>query len=46
MKVLGDCIRGFDFVRMKPAREVVHGDLPKDARCQVLAEAGRQYHLR
>jgi len=45
MKVLGDFIRGFEFVRMKPARENLHGDLPKDARCQVLAEAGRQYAI-
>jgi len=45
VKVLGDFIRGFDFVRLKPAREIVRGDLPKDARCQVLAEAGRQYAI-
>lgn len=45
LKVLGDFIRGFEFVRMKPAREIVRGDLPKDARCQVLAEAGRQYAI-
>ena len=43
MKVLKDFINGFQFVKMKPARDAIREALPKDARCQVLAEQGRQY---
>ena len=43
MKLLKDFIHSFEFVKMKPARETISERLPKDARCQVLAEAGRQY---
>jgi hypothetical protein len=43
MKLLKDFIHGFEFVKMKPARDAIREPLPKDARCQVLAEAGRQY---
>lgn len=43
MKLLKDFIHGFEFVKMKPARDVIRERLPKDARCQVLAEPGRQY---
>ena len=43
MKLLKDFIHSFEFVKMKPARDVIHEPLPKDARCQVLAESGRQY---
>jgi hypothetical protein len=43
MKLLKDYIHGFEFVKMKPARDAIRDPLPRDARCQVLAEAGRQY---
>lgn len=43
MKVLKDFIHGFEFVKMKPARHLVRGTLPKNSRCQMLAEPGRQY---
>lgn len=43
MKLLKDFIHAFEFVKMKPARDVIREPLPKDARCQVLAEPGRQY---
>ncbi len=43
IKLLKDFIRGFEFVKMKPARESIAAPLPKDARFQMLAEPGRQY---
>ena len=43
MKILKGFIHSFDFIKMKPARETIREALPKDARCQVLAESGRQY---
>jgi len=43
MKFLKDFIHSFDFVKMKPARDIIREAPPKDARCQVLAEPGRQY---
>jgi len=43
MKTLKDFIHQFDFVKMKPARDLLRGGLPPKARAQVLAEAGRQY---
>ncbi len=43
MKLLKDFIHSFEFVKMKPARDAIREPLPKDARCQVLAEQGRQY---
>ena len=42
MKVLKDFIHGFDFVRMKPAKDVI-GGLGQDERATVLAEEGKQY---
>jgi hypothetical protein len=39
VKLLKDFIQSFDFVKMKPARDL----LPKDADCQMLAEPGSQY---
>jgi hypothetical protein len=45
MKLLTEFVHGFDFLRMQPARDVVRAELPKGARCQVLAEAGRQYAI-
>jgi hypothetical protein len=43
MALLARFISGFDFIRLKPARELIRGELPKGARSQMLAEAGRQY---
>jgi hypothetical protein len=43
MKVLKEFIHSFDFIKLKPARELIRQPLPKDARCQLLAEPGRQY---
>lgn len=42
MKFLKDFIHGFNFLRMAPSPELVHG-LPKRTRRQLLAEPGRQY---
>ena len=43
IKLLKDFIHGFEFVKMKPAREAIRERLPREVRCQVLAEQGRQY---
>lgn len=45
MKILGDFIRSFDFVKMRPAAGIVKGGLPEKARVRCLAEPGRQYAL-
>ncbi len=45
MKVLKDFIHRFDFVRMKPGLGELKNKLPKDVRCQVLAERGKQYAI-
>ena len=43
MGFLKTFLEGFDFVRMKPDREVVKGGLIGDGRVRVLSEPGRQY---
>ncbi len=43
IKVLKNFIHTFDFVRMKPARELLRGTIPTSARFQMLAEKGNQY---
>lgn len=43
MKLLKDFIHGFEFVKMRPSRDAIREALPQGARCQVLAESGRQY---
>ncbi|HQZ69343.1 MAG TPA: hypothetical protein PLY87_29855, partial [Planctomycetaceae bacterium] len=43
IRLLKDFIHGFDFVKMKPARDAIREPMPKDARFQMLAEPGRQY---
>ena len=43
MALLARFLNGFQFIRMKPAREMLRGELPKGSRSQLLAEAGRQY---
>lgn len=45
MKILGDFIRSFDFVKMRPGAGIVKSGLPDKARARVLAEPGRQYAL-
>lgn len=42
MRVLREFMERFDFIRMKPAPEVVRS-VPEGSRARVLAEAGRQY---
>jgi hypothetical protein len=43
LKVLGDFLRSFDFVKMKPARALIKGPTPEEAHIQMLAEPGHQY---
>ncbi len=43
LKILKDFIEGFDFVRMRPANEVLRGKLPGKVTVRVLAEPGKQY---
>ncbi len=45
LKVLGDFVRSFEFVKMKPSPEVFHGTLPENCHCRILAETGRQYAI-
>lgn len=43
LRRMKEFLERFDFVRLKPAREVVKGGVPEGVTPQVLAEAGRQY---
>lgn len=43
MRLLKEFIHGFEFLKMKPAREQVVEVVPSEARYQLLAEPGRQY---
>ncbi len=43
LKVLGDFFRSFDFVKMKPARDLVRSPIPEKAHLQGMAEPGHQY---
>ena len=43
LRLMADFLRGFDLVRMKPARDVVKGGVPKQVGFQILAESGKQY---
>jgi hypothetical protein len=45
MRVLTEFVHGFDFVKMKPAGDMVTGGLPPKGRARVLAEPGKQYAL-
>lgn len=45
MRTLSQFIHSFDFLKMRPARDVVKGGLPEKAHVQMLAEPGRQYAL-
>lgn len=41
MKILGDFIRGFDFVRMKPDNSVIKGGVPPGGSARALVEHGK-----
>jgi hypothetical protein len=43
MRVMRTFLEGFDFVRMKPARELVKSGAPAGVTPQALAEPGKQY---
>lgn len=45
MKILADFLRGFDFLRLKPAAEAIAGGVPAGHRACMLAEPGRAYAL-
>lgn len=45
MKILGDFIRGFDFIRLKPDPEILAGGVPAGHRAYALAETGKAYAL-
>jgi hypothetical protein len=43
LRVLKEFLHEFDFVQLKPARDVVRDGVPKGVRVQALAEVGKQY---
>jgi hypothetical protein len=43
MRVLRDTFEGFSFVRMRPAPELVKGNLPEGVSARVLCEPGKDY---
>ena len=43
--ILRDYINSFEFIRMRPAGDLLRGDLPEGVSVQALAEPGRQYAL-
>jgi hypothetical protein len=43
MRVLRDTFEGFNFVRMRPAPELVKGNLPEGVSARVLCEPGKDY---
>ena len=45
LRVLGEFLRGFDFIRMRPAQDVVRGGVPQGQTARVLADPGRAYAL-
>jgi hypothetical protein len=45
LKILRDFLAGFDFVRLKPANEVVQGGVPAGATVRALAEPGKAYAI-
>jgi hypothetical protein len=45
LRLLAEFLRGFDFIRMRPAPEVIKSGVPKEVGFQVLAEPGRQYAI-
>lgn len=45
MKILGDFLRSFDFVRMRPEPGLARGGVPAGHRAYALGEAGKAYAL-
>jgi hypothetical protein len=45
LRLLSEFLRLFDFIRMKPARDLIKGGVPKSVAFQVLAEPGKQYAI-
>jgi hypothetical protein len=45
LRLLADFLRGFDFIRMRPARDIIKGGVPKQIAFHVLAELGKQYAI-
>jgi hypothetical protein len=45
LRLMAEFLRGFDFIHMKPARELVKSGVPKQVGFQVLAEPGKQYAI-
>jgi len=45
LRLMAEFLHRFDFLHMKPAREVVKGGMPKEVGFQVLAEPGKQYAI-
>jgi hypothetical protein len=45
LRLLAAFLNGFDFLRMRPARDVIMGGVPKEVGFQVLAEPGKQYAI-
>ena len=45
MGYLKQFLHGFDFIRMKPAGDLVAGGLPKETRAFALGDAGRAYAI-
>jgi hypothetical protein len=45
LKILRDYFYGFDFIRMKPDRGVIHGGVPEGVSARALSEPGRAYAL-
>jgi hypothetical protein len=43
LRVLRDTLEGFSFVRMRPAPELIKGNLPEGVTARVLCEPGRNY---
>ena len=45
LRLLAEYLRRFDFIRMKPMRDIIKGGVPKEVAFQVLAEPGKQYAI-
>lgn len=45
LRKLGEFVRGFDFVRMRPDRGVLAGGLPQQSFWRAISEAGKQYAI-
>jgi hypothetical protein len=45
MRILGEFIHGFDFVKMKPENSVIQGGVPEGVGARVLGQAGKAYAI-